>query len=164
MNERYKREPKHSALMILVCAVILLGVIAFAVKFHSIRALITALICAMIPMIFTIIRIITSRNDYVEIHDDGLVFKQGKTSPQKAYWKDISGIAFSGSRHFIHFSAMNIFEKDQDTQLRTVVLLDPTYERYKEMWERIISTYMKSQPDEHNVDVRFFEILGLQNQ
>ena len=69
--------------------------------------------------------------DYIEIHDDFFVFKQGRKSPRKVYWKEISGLAFSGNKHFLPFSVMNVFEETGNMEPQTIVLLDSTYEQYK---------------------------------
>ena len=86
--------------------------------------------------------------DYIEIHDDFFVFKQGRKSPRKVYWKEISGLAFSGNKHFLPFSVMNVFEETGNMEPQTIVLLDSTYEQYKKMWEDMIllSIKVKKQP------------------
>lgn len=99
--------------------------------------------------------------DYIEIHDDFFVFKQGRKSPRKVYWKEISGLAFSGNKHFLPFSVMNVFEETGNMEPQTIVLLDSTYEQYKKMWEDMILSYTKSQPESHNIDAKFGEFLSL---
>lgn len=99
--------------------------------------------------------------DYIEIHDDFFVFKQGRKSPRKVYWKEISGLTFSGNKHFLPFSAMNVFEETGNMEPQTIVLLDSTYEQYKKMWEDMILSYTKSQPESHNIDAKFGEFLNL---
>ena len=46
-------------------------------------------------------------------------------------------------------------------ELHTIVLLDSTYKQYKKMWEDMISSYIKSQPESYNVDAKFLEFLNL---
>lgn len=45
--------------------------------------------------------------------------------------------------------------------IATIVLLDSTYKQYKKMWEDMISSYIKSQPESYNVDAKFLEFLNL---
>ncbi len=161
MNRKYKKDQKDLVLMLSVCLVVCLISIVAVIKFYSIRLFIGALVCTIAPSVFLMIFIILSGRDYVEIHDDFFIFKQGRRSPQKVYWKEISGIAFSGNKHFLHFSAVNVFEENSNMELRTIVLLDSTYEQYKKMWEDIIAFYIKSQPESHNVDAKFWEFLSL---
>lgn len=99
--------------------------------------------------------------DYIEIHDDFFVFKQGRNSPRKVYWKEISGLAFSGSKYFLPFSVMNVFEETGNMKPQTIVLLDSTYEQYKKMWKDMILSYTKSLPESYNVDAKFGEFLSL---
>ena len=101
------------------------------------------------------------RRRLYEIHDDFFVFKQGRKSPRKVYWKEISGLAFSGNKHFLPFSVMNVFEETGNMEPQTIVLLDSTYEQYKKMWEDMILSYTKSQPESHNIDAKFGEFLNL---
>jgi len=104
---------------------------------------------------------------YNDLYDNGrrrlyfFVFKQGRNSPRKVYWKEISGLAFSGNKHFLPFSVMNVFEETGNMEPQTIVLLDSTYEQYKKMWEDMILSYTKSQPESHNIDAKFGEFLNL---
>lgn len=56
---------------------------------------------------------------------------------------------------------MNVFEETGNMEPQTIVLLDSTYEQYKKMWEDMILSYTKSQPESHNVDAKFGEFLSL---
>ena len=96
MNKKYKRNSKSLVLLLSICLAILLIAIAVIIRFYSIRVLLTALVCAIIPFAFITIYTIMGAGDYIEIHDDFFVFKQGRNSPRKVYWKEISGLAFSG--------------------------------------------------------------------
>lgn len=128
MNKKYKRNSKSLALLLSICLAILLIAIAVIIRFYSIRVLLTALICAIIPFAFITIYTIMGAGDYIEIHDDFFVFKQGRKSPRKVYWKEISGLAFSGNKHFLPFSVMNVFEETGNMEPQTIVLLDSTYD------------------------------------
>lgn len=161
MNKKYKRNPKSLVLLLSICLAILLIAIAVIIRFYSIRVLLTALVCAIIPFAFITIYTIMGAGDYIEIHDDFFVFKQGRKSPRKVYWKEISGLAFSGNKHFLPFSVMNVFEETGNMEPQTIVLLDSTYEQYKKMWEDMILSYTKSQPESHNIDAKFGEFLSL---
>ena len=59
------------------------------------------------------------------------------------------------------FSVMNVFEETGNMEPQTIVLLDSTYEQYKKMWEDMILSYTKSQPESHNIDAKFGEFLSL---
>ena len=120
-----------------------------------------ALVCVIIPFVFIMIYTIMGARDYVEIYDDFFIFKQGRNSSRKFYWKEVSGLAFSGNKHFLPFSVMNVFEENSNMELHTIVLLDSTYKQYKKMWEEMISSYIKSQPESYNVDAKFLEFLNL---
>lgn len=161
MNKKYKRNSKSLALLLSICLAILLIAIAVIIRFYSIRVLLTALVCAIIPFAFITIYTIMGAGDYIEIHDDFFVFKQGRNSPRKVYWKEISGLAFSGNKHSLPFSVMNVFEETGNMEPQTIVLLDSTYEQYKKMWEDMILSYTKSQPESHNIDAKFGEFLNL---
>lgn len=52
MNKKYKRDPKSLALLLSICLAILLIAIAVIIRFYSIRVLLTALVCAIIPFAF----------------------------------------------------------------------------------------------------------------
>ena len=58
MNKKYKMDPKSLALMLSICLVILLIAIAVIIRFYSIRVLLTALVCAIIPFAFITIYMI----------------------------------------------------------------------------------------------------------
>ena len=141
-------------LLLSICLAILLIAIAVIIRFYSIRVLLTALVCAIIPFAFITIYTIMGAGDF-------FVFKQGRNSPRKVYWKEISGLAFSGNKHFLPFSVMNVFEETGNMEPQTIVLLDSTYEQYKKMWEDMILSYTKSQPESHNIDAKFGEFLNL---
>ena len=98
MNKKYKRDPKSLALLLSICLAILLIAIAVIIRFYSIRVLLTALICAIIPFAFITIYTIMGAEDYIEIHDDFFVFKQGRKSPRKVYWKEIFRSRFFGKQ------------------------------------------------------------------
>ena len=44
---------------------------------------------------------------------------------------------------------------------QTIVLLDSTYEQYKKMWEDMILSYTKSQPESHNIDAKIRGVFKL---
>lgn len=161
MDRKYKRDPKSLVLLLSIYLAVLFISIVVIIKFYSIRILLMALVCVIIPFIFIMIYTIMGARDYVEIYDDFFIFKQGRNSPRKFYWKEVSGLAFSGNKHFLPFSVMNVFEENSNMELHTIVLLDSTYKQYKKMWEDMISSYIKSQPESYNVDAKFLEFLNL---
>ena len=51
MNKKYKRDTKGLALLLSICLAVILLSIAMIIRFYSIRVLLTALVCAIIPFI-----------------------------------------------------------------------------------------------------------------
>lgn len=66
MNKKYKRNSKSLVLLLSICLAILLIAIAVIIRFYSIRVLLTALVCAIIPFAFITIYTIMGAGDYIE--------------------------------------------------------------------------------------------------
>lgn len=92
--------------------------------------------------------------DYIEIHDDFFVFKQGRKSPRKVYWKEIA-VSLFRKQTLPAIQRNECVRGNRNMEPQTIVLLDSTYEQYKKMWEDMILSYTKSQPESHNVDAKF---------
>lgn len=83
MNKKYKRNSKSLVLLLSICLAILLIAIAVIIRFYSIRVLLTALVCAIIPFAFITIYTIMGAGDYIEIHDDFSFSNRDASLPEK---------------------------------------------------------------------------------
>ena len=75
MDRKYKRDPKSLVLLLSIYLAVLFISIVVIIKFYSIRILLMALVCVIIPFVFIMIYTIMGARDYVEIYDDFFNFK-----------------------------------------------------------------------------------------
>lgn len=87
-------------------------------------------------------------------------FQTGTQVSPKVYWKEIS-VSLFGKQTLPAIQRNECVRGNRNMEPQTIVLLDSTYEQYKKMWEDMILSYTKSQPESHNIDAKFGEFLNL---